>query len=328
MNTFSHQISKIPDIRLNDGNLLPVLGIATSTDSYNQTRDTLQLGIRHIDVTKSEDYIGVAHSIKNSGLPRSQVFITARAPFLADLSQALDDALQALDLPCVDLFLMELEPYKHEWQLTIAWWAMEEIKMDKRARSIGVAGMGMEDLSIIVKKAGRFLPVVNQVELHPFCQRTELLQWSKLQGIVTATYGPLDSVAGKAMKELASTHADNIILNTAVAYEVSVPAIILKWIALSGVIIVTTSTTSRELEAQMKMFEIGLTNNDFEGITAAGLYKLEQDTIKAKAKAENLTIKKREGAKEDGKGDGPREKVDLEDMPSLKKEESCVRNTG
>ena len=207
--TFSYS-SKIPVTNLNDGNVMPVLGITANDDGYNQTKEALQLGIRHINITNSEEYYGVALAMINCGLPRSHFFITARAPFLEDLNQKLDNVLRELTILWIDLFLMELEPYNHDWQLNISWKAMEEIKLSKRARSIGVAGMRMKDLSVIVKEAKRFLPAANQVEFHPLCQQTELLRWSKLQGITTATYEPFVGVAGSAMTELASNGARDI----------------------------------------------------------------------------------------------------------------------
>ena len=236
MGTFSHS-SKIPVTKLNDGNVMPVLGITANADGYNRTKDALQLGIRHINIKNSEDCYGVTLAIINCGLPRSHFFITATAPFLEDLNQKLDNVLKELTLPWVDLFLMELEPYNHDWQLTVAWTAMEQIKLSKRARSIGVAGMRIEELSVIVKEAKQFLPAVNQVEFHPLCQQTELLRWSKLQGITTATYEPLVGMAGSAMAELTSNGARDVFSNIALAYRVPVAAIILKWIALSGVVV-------------------------------------------------------------------------------------------
>ncbi|KAH7418117.1 NADP-dependent oxidoreductase domain-containing protein [Cadophora sp. MPI-SDFR-AT-0126] len=211
MKTHVMKISNIPEL-VGDIVLIQLLiyfhGVVDC--HLRQTRDALQLGIRHIDVTKADEYIEVARAIKDSGIPRSHVFLTVRASFLEDVSRTIDDALLALGTPYIDLFLTAREPYKHEWQLTIAWSAVEEIKVDERARSIGVANMEMEDLSIIVKQAERFLPVVNQVKFHPFYQQTEFLQWSKHQGVVTATYRPLDSVSRMAMEELASISAENI----------------------------------------------------------------------------------------------------------------------
>lgn len=68
----------------------------------------------------------------------------------------------------------------------------------------------------------------------------------------------------------------------------------MKWIALSGVVIVTIGITNNQLGTQLKMFEIGMTNYEFDIIMAAGLEKLDNDTINAQVKAE--TVKVQEGA--------------------------------
>ncbi len=81
MRTFS-QSSKIPVTKLNDGNVMPVLGTTANDDGYNQTKEALQLGIRRINITNSEEYYGIVLAMIHCGLPRSHFFITARLPSL------------------------------------------------------------------------------------------------------------------------------------------------------------------------------------------------------------------------------------------------------
>ncbi|KAL5327052.1 hypothetical protein ACEPPN_004742 [Leptodophora sp. 'Broadleaf-Isolate-01'] len=190
--------NKIPDVLLNDGRVMPALGMGTSNSvakSYEEVKNALQLGYRHINITGSDELVGIRHAIEESEIPRHKIFITAKVHIFANMSRVISNILLILGGTYVDLYLMVWEPYERLLGLSSAWSAMERIKRGGQAKSIGVANMGISDLSIITETAEYFLPAINQVELQPTYPQNDLLPWTKEQGIVTSSYGPLDSLS-------------------------------------------------------------------------------------------------------------------------------------
>ncbi|KAG4442621.1 hypothetical protein IFR05_001877 [Cadophora sp. M221] len=188
---------KVPIMSLNDGYVIPALGIGTSnsvTKSYEEVKHALQLGYRHINITESEELVGIRHAIEESGIPRHEIFITAKVYILEEMGTVISNALLSLGGTYVDLYLMDWEPYDHPLVLFAAWRVMERIKKSGQAKSIGVANMGIHDLKSIIERAEYFLPAINQVKFQSYYPQNHPLEWTKMQGIVTASYGSLDSL--------------------------------------------------------------------------------------------------------------------------------------
>ena len=105
----------VPEIALNDGNMIPQLGFGVFKIEPERTADAvrcaLEVGYRHIDTAQMYgNENGVGQGVRDAGLDRSEVFITSKLnngfhrP--DDARRAFDGTLAALDSDYVDLFLI------------------------------------------------------------------------------------------------------------------------------------------------------------------------------------------------------------------------------
>jgi diketogulonate reductase-like aldo/keto reductase len=182
-------------MRLNDGHTIPRVGLGVFKMSSDEARrsvlSALHIGYRLIDTARyyaNEAEVGAA--VRESGVPRSEVFVTTKI-WLKDsgyqqmLSAGLDSN-KRLGLGYIDLLLLHV-PFYHK---TESWRALEELRRLNIARSIGVSNFSIPDLKELLPVA-KIPPAVNQIEIHPFFYRKEVVQYCQNAGIVMQAYSPL-----------------------------------------------------------------------------------------------------------------------------------------
>src|SRR5690242_13920540 len=133
---------------LADGNQVPVLGLGVwqvpaGRECVDAVRWALDAGYRHIDTAQAygnEESVGRA--LRDSGVPRDQVFITTKFhPRGNDPVARAEDSLRRLGLEQVDLYLVHWP----EGGPTRAWAGMERAQERGLARSIGVSNYAPAD---------------------------------------------------------------------------------------------------------------------------------------------------------------------------------------
>src|SRR5690606_10745462 len=152
----------------------------------------LKHGYRSIDTAAGyQNEAGVGTAIKNSGIPREQLFITTK---LANKDQGYDSTLRAfeesrskLGLEYIDLYLIHW-PGKDKYKDT--WKAFEKLYQEGLIRAIGVSNFKVHHLESLAEDSG-IVPAVNQVEFHPLLQQEELLGYCKEKGIQLEAWSPL-----------------------------------------------------------------------------------------------------------------------------------------
>ena len=131
------------------------------------------------------------------------------------------------------------EPFfaQSDAELQTAWAAMEAVQKAGLTKSIGVSNFLPKHLDAILKTA-KVVPVCNQIEFHPYLQRTELLNYHKQHGIATTAFAPL-TAATKAKPG----PADDYLAALAKKYAVSEGEISLRWCIDQDVVAITTSVS-------------------------------------------------------------------------------------
>jgi len=179
--------------RLQDGNAIPVLGLGvwqvpSGRECVDAVRCALELGYRHIDTAQAygnEESVGEA--LRQSGLPREEVFITTKFnPGRRDPVAEVEHSLRRLGVEHVDLYLVHWPGGGATW----AWPAMERARALGHARSIGVSNFDVAELDAVLAVA-KSPPAVNQVLLSPFHHRRALLDEGRRRGLVFEAYSPL-----------------------------------------------------------------------------------------------------------------------------------------
>ncbi len=240
--------------KLSDGNEMPLLGFGTyqiaKPDLMNQTIKTAwDAGYRLFDTAqyyRNEKMLGDA--IRNLGVNRDDVFIIDKVTEMNqghDLTiDSTDFSLQQLGTDYIDLLLVHW-PIADKFFET--WAAFEELKKQGKVRSIGVSNFTRSQLELLKTQATE-MPVVNQIETHPFLTQTPLIKFDKDQSIVTQAWSPLGR--GAAL--------DNpMIEKMAKHHQVSPAQIILRWDIQRGVAVIPKSQTPERIKQNASLnFEL------------------------------------------------------------------------
>jgi diketogulonate reductase-like aldo/keto reductase len=246
---------------LADGNQMPMLGLGVwqvpdGAECVNAVRWALELGYRHIDTAQAygnEDSVGRA--LRDSGVPRDQVFITTKfAPGRHDPAAEAERSLKRLGVDHVDLYLVHWPRGGPVW----AWPGMERARELGRARSIGVSNFSVDDLDALLTAAA-IRPAVNQVQFSPFQYRRRLLEACQASDVVLEAYSPLGTGRHLAKKTV-----------KAVAERVGrTPAqVLLRWCAQHGVPAIAKSTRRERIEENAQIFDFTLSSVDMTELDA------------------------------------------------------------
>ena len=155
----------------------------------------LEAGYRHIDTAKVyENEVEVGEALAECGIERSEVFVTTK---LRSLDATSHDAvlehcqasLERLGLEQVDLYLVHAPPPDIDCRAEV-WRGMEACLENGWTRAIGVSNYGRHHLDALME-AARYGPSVNQVEIHPWLQRPDLIAATLEVGAVPMAYSPL-----------------------------------------------------------------------------------------------------------------------------------------
>jgi diketogulonate reductase-like aldo/keto reductase len=238
---------------LADGNSIPVLGlgvwqIPSGPATVNAVRWALELGYRHIDTAQAygnEESVGRA--LKQSGVPRNEVFITTKFyPGREDPVAEAEESLRRLGLDYVDLYIIHWPQGGPTW----AWPGMERAKELGYARSIGVSNFDVRELEQVMAVAP-VAPVVDQVQFSPFEYRRTLLEAAEKRRIAVEAYSPLGTgrhLADRTVKRVASQVGRT-------------PAqVLLRWCLQRGLVVITKSTHRDRIAENAGVFDFTLSD--------------------------------------------------------------------
>jgi 2,5-diketo-D-gluconate reductase A len=254
----------IPRITLRDGVEIPQLGFGVfqvpPEDTQRAVEEALAIGYRHIDTAAAyRNEAGVGAAVSASGLAREELFITTK---LWNSEQGYDSALAGFDKSLGRLGMQHVDLYLIHWPMPGAglyldtWRAFEKIHSDGGARSIGVSNFRVEDLETLEREADE-MPTVNQIELHPRLQQSELRAWHADHGIATEAYSPL---AQGGLLE------DGTIATVAAHHDRSPAQTILRWHLQLGNIVIPKSVTPERIRENFEITDFELSEDDMAAI--------------------------------------------------------------
>lgn len=262
-------------ITLNDGNKIPAVGfgvflVPNDGPAYEAVSQALKVGYRHIDTAAAyfnESDVGKA--VKDSGIPREEIFITSKL-WLQDYGykaarKGLETSLEKLGLDYVDLYLLH-QPYG---DVAGAWKALEEAKKEGRIKSIGVSNMTPTIWKEFVPQFDT-MPAVNQVECNPFFQQRELRALLDEADVKIEAYQPL----GHGDEALLS---HPVIVKLAEKYGKNPGQIILRFEIQEGLIVLPKSTNPERIAGNIDIFDFELEDSEMEEIRALDTGKGHHD---------------------------------------------------
>ncbi|MFE5664477.1 aldo/keto reductase [Streptomyces niveus] len=263
-------MSKVPSLTLNNGVDMPQLGFGVwqvpDDEAARAVGTALEAGYRSIDTAAiygNEE--GTGKAIGASGIARDELFVTTKLwnskqePWTRDrVLRAFDKSLSRLALDHVDLYLIHWPRAVRTDYLTI-WRAFEEIAESGRARAVGVSNFQPAHLRRLLDETS-LVPAVNQVELHPQFQQSEVRAINAEHGIVTEAWSPLGS--GKGLLEVPT------VLAIARKHERTAAQTVLRWHLQLGNVVIPKSVTPSRIVENFDVFGFELDPEDLAALAA------------------------------------------------------------
>ena len=244
---------------LNNDREMPLLGLGVyklpdDVQAEAAVISAISAGYRMIDtasVYKNEESVGRA--IARCGVTRKDLFITSKiwntAQRLGDVQGAFSRSLDRLKLSYVDLCLIHW-PVPGCYLST--WKELEKILESGRALSIGVSNFDIRHLEELRKISG-IIPAVNQIECHPLCYPSELIEYCKAFGIQVQAYAPLARGA----------YFDNDVMCVLGTKYARTPAQIgLRWAIQKGISVIPKSSNPERIRSNGNIFDFNIEDED------------------------------------------------------------------
>ena len=259
-------ISSIKDCTLlNNGLEMPWLGFGTwqindGQEVEHSVRSALEIGYRSIDTAAVYgNERGVGKAIRESGIPREDIFLTTKVWNDAQREKrtlaAFEESLKRLGTEYVDLYLIHwpVEGYSQG-----TWQVMEEIYQSGRAKAIGVSNFLIHHLEELLGEC-QIVPSVNQVEFHPHLVQPELLRFCQGHKIQVEAWSPL--MSGQIFTVQA-------VLRLAEKYQKTPAQIALRWNLQHEVVTIPKSTHANRIAENSKVFDFELSPADMDLLDA------------------------------------------------------------
>jgi len=253
-------------LQLNDGHTIPQLGLGVykipEALAAGAVEIALEAGYRHVDTAALyANERGVGEGLARVALPRDEVFVTTKV-WNADHGydetlRAFDESLAKLGLDYVDLYLIHW-PAPRQDRYIDTYRALETLRADGRARSIGVSNFHTHHLDRLLAETD-IVPAVNQVELHPWLQQTEVRAYNAAHGILTEDWSPL--ARGRAI-------GNNTLDAIGARYGKSAAQVVLRWHIELGNVVIPKSVTPSRIRENLDVFDFTLDAADHATIRA------------------------------------------------------------
>ncbi|WP_152191936.1 aldo/keto reductase [Georgenia satyanarayanai] len=256
----------MPTVTLNTGTTMPVLGFGVFQVPPEETErvvtDALAAGYRHLDTAagyRNEEAVGRA--VAASGIPREELFITTKLwnhdGGEEGTRRAFATSLEKLGLDYLDLYLIH-QPFGDYYSF---WRAMSELHREGTARAIGVSNFFPDRLVDLVQHAD-VVPAVNQVETHPFYQRTTDQEVMAGLGVQIESWGPLaegknDIFSNPTLTAIGEAHGK------------TVAQVTLRWLVQRDVVVIPKSVRPERMAENIDIFDFELSEEEMGRI--AGL---------------------------------------------------------
>jgi len=190
----------VPTITLHDQTTIPQLGFGVfqvpPDDTAQAVSQAFEVGYRHVDTAQMYgNEAGVGEALASSGLARDEVYVTSKLnngfhrP--DDARRSFEETLQKLGLDRIDLFLVHWPlPARYDGDYVSTWRTLAEFVADGRAASVGVSNFQPDHLDRIIAETG-VVPVVNQVEVHPYFRNEAVREADARHGVATEAWSPI-----------------------------------------------------------------------------------------------------------------------------------------
>lgn len=244
---------------LHNGVEIPYLGLGTyQSDNDQEVVDAvsfaMQLGYRHIDTASvygNEE--GVGKGIIESGINRNDAFVVSK---VWNTEQGYESTLKAFDASLASLGLDYLDLYLIHWPVggkyKETWRALEKLYAEKRIRSIGVSNFMQHHLEDLLHTA-KVIPMVNQMEFHPYVVQQDLIDYCSTKGIQYEAWSPF--MQGKVFNL-------DICQELSRKYAKTIAQVLLRWNLQKGIVTIPKSVKKDRIRSNADIFNFEISADD------------------------------------------------------------------
>lgn len=246
---------------------IPAFGLGTfrlqDDVVIHSVKTALELGYRAIDTAQIyENEAAVGQAITESGVARNQLFITTKIwteNLTAEkLIPSLQKSLSKLRTDYVDLTLIHWPSPGAAVSVKESMQALMAAKEAGLTRQIGISNFPIALMKEAIAAVGIENIATNQIELHPFLQNRDVVEFAKQQGMHITSYMTL--AYGEALK-------DETIQSIARKHQTTPAQIVLAWAMQSGYSVIPSSTKRDNLASNMKAVKLTLDAEDMASIS-------------------------------------------------------------
>ena len=266
----------VTNLTLNNGVEMPSLGFGVFQSAPAETTDAveeaLRVGYRHIDTAAA--YFNereVGNAIAASGIPRDEVFIETKV-WISDFGydetlHAFEKSAGKLGVDQLDLFILHQALPSAFTRTLEAYRALETLYADGKVRAIGVSNFMPKHLDSLLAVA-EVVPAVNQIEVHPYFQQKELLDYDTERGILNQAWSPIGGITFYRDGQHGSTLDDETIGEIARAHGKTPAQVMLRWGIQEGRSVIPKSVKPQRIAENFDVFDFELSADELARIDA------------------------------------------------------------
>ncbi|MFF9607258.1 aldo/keto reductase [Streptomyces sp. NPDC014684] len=265
-------------LTLNNGVEMPALGLGVFQTPPDETiaavTTALELGYRHIDTAAAygnEREVGQA--IRDSGVPRDEIFVETKI-WISDYGydetlHGFDKSAAKLGVDQIDLLILH-QALPSEFDKTLAAYrALEKLLADGKVRAIGVSNFMVDHLTTLLD-ATSVVPAVNQLEIHPYFQQREVLDFDDAHHILNQAWSPIGGITfypgyGEGRRSVLQDPAVTAIAET---HGKSPAQVLLRWGLQQGRSVIPKSTKRHRIAENIDVFDFELTADELTALDA------------------------------------------------------------
>lgn len=260
-------------LELSNGVKIPQIGFGVyQIPDYEEAKKAvltaLKTGYRLIDTAQgymNEKAVGDA--IRESGVPRGEVFITSKL-WIQDFSfegaqTATQTTLERIGYDYIDLMLL----HQPMGDYTSAWRGLEKLYKEGKVKSIGMANCYPHVLADLCETF-EIKPMINQVEMHPFFQQQLNLDTMREYGVIPEAWAPFNE--GNR-----NFFTNPILTEIGRQYGKTAAQAALRWNIQRGVVVIPKTVHEDRMKQNFDVFDFTLSQGDMEQIEAMDTGKSE-----------------------------------------------------
>lgn len=248
---------------LNNGLKMPILGFGVfqipKEDTERIVLDAIEVGYRLFDTAQGYgNEKGLGSAIIKSGIPREEFFITTKLWISESgyekAKASILKSLERLQMDYVDLLLIH-QPFGDYYG---SYRAMEELYKEGKLKAIGVSNFYSDRLIDLIKH-NDVVPMVNQVETHPFNQQIKANEIMKKYGVQIQAWAPF--AEGKN-----DLFTNETLVNIGHKYNKSSAQVTLRYLIQRGVSVIPKTVNKDRMKQNFEVFDFVLNDEEMEQI--------------------------------------------------------------